>query len=61
MLYTLLIVISLKSLYNHNLDSIVIPNLYSEHECINLGKKVSDDLKNLNTEIETIIYCNKQG
>lgn len=41
----LILIYSLKSLYNHNIDTIVVPSLISQSDCNVLGNKISQDLK----------------
>ena len=53
---TLILIYSLKSIYNHNLDSIVVPNLNIK-SCTILGNKITEDLKNINPHIEINFYC----
>jgi hypothetical protein len=53
---TLVLLYSLKSIYNHNIDSIVVPNL-EKQACQSLGKNLTVDLKNLNSDIEVTFYC----
>ncbi len=56
-MYTLILIISLKSLYNHNIDSMVVPNLVSDKQCLALGRTLRDDMIELNTDIKVKVYC----
>ena len=56
-MYTLILVYSLKSIYNQNIDSIVVPSLQTKTICIEIGKELTRNLKSLNSEIETVITC----
>lgn len=53
---TLVLIYSLKSLYNHNVDSIIVPNL-KVSSCQVLGTKITQDLKHMNPDIEINFYC----
>ena len=53
---SLILIYSLKSMYNHNIDSIVVPNLNIK-SCTMLGNKKAEDLKNINPHIEINFYC----
>ena len=53
---TLVLLYSLKSIYNHNLDSIIVPNLNIK-SCMLLGNKITQDLKKINSDIEINFYC----
>ena len=52
---TLVLIYSLKSMYNHNVDSIVVPNLRIAN-CPILGNKLTQDLKHMNPDIEINFY-----
>lgn len=59
-MWVLILTISLKSLYNHALDDKVVSQLHSEESCLNLGKKMTSDLKHYSSDVETTISCIKQ-
>lgn len=52
-----MLVFSLKSLYNHNIDSIVVPNLISDKQCLALGRTLRSDMEELNSDIKVRVYC----
>ena len=56
-MYILILIISLKSQFNHSLDIKTIDNIHSEQECIMLGKKITLDLKEFNNDVETKYSC----
>lgn len=56
-MYTLILVMSLKSLYNHNIDTLVIPNLVSDKQCLALGRTLRTDMVELNPDIKVKVYC----
>ena len=58
-MWILVLTISLKSLYNHALDNKVVSNLPSEESCLNLGKRMTSDLKRYSSDVETTISCIK--
>lgn len=58
-MYTLVLILSLKSQFNHNIDLKTVPNLTTEAQCLKLGKKLSDDLYHFNIDIITKLYCEK--
>ena len=53
---TLVLIYSLRSIYNHNIDSIIVPNL-KVPLCQALGTKITQDLKHMNPDIEINFYC----
>ena len=56
-MYTLILLISLKSMYNHNIDTTVVPNLLTEPQCLSLGDVMKNDMKKINPDINVQIYC----
>lgn len=56
-MYTLILIFSLKSMYNHNIDTMVVPNLVSDEECLKLGRIIKTDMIELTSDIKTIAYC----
>lgn len=56
-MYTLILVMSLKSLYNHNIDTLVVPNLVSDKQCLALGRTLRTDMVELNPDIKVKVYC----
>lgn len=56
-MYTLILVLSLKSIYNHNIDTLVVPNLVSDKQCLALGRTIKTDMVELNPDIEVKVYC----
>lgn len=56
-MYTLILIFSIKSIYNHNIDSMIIPNLISDRECLRLGGIIKKDMTNLDSNINIVAYC----
>jgi hypothetical protein len=56
-MYTLILVFSLKSMYNQNIDTLVVPNLVSDKECLTLGRTLRTDMLELNSDIKVQVYC----
>jgi len=56
---TLILILSLRSQFNHNVDIKVIPNLVSESRCVDVRRRIIDDLKILDPQIEVVAYCEK--
>ena len=57
-MYTLILIISLKSQFNHALDvkTQSIPNA-TQQSCMALGEKISAELKSFNRDVETKYFC----
>ena len=61
-MYILILIISLKSQFNHSLDvrTQSIPNAARGQElCMALGEKISAELKSFNKDVETKYFCEK--
>lgn len=56
-MYTLILLISLKSQFHHDLDLHVVPNLASAESCQSIGNRLSDAMKLLNPDVTTQLYC----
>lgn len=56
-MYILIILTSLSTKFYFDIDTKVISGLRSESHCLSLGKKLSADIKLLNSDMETKIYC----
>ncbi len=56
-MYILILIMSLKSQFNHALDIRVVENIYSHQSCLDLGKTITQDLKSFNREVETKYSC----
>lgn len=56
-MWTLVITISLMTKFNHALDVESFPNHLSKDQCEMTGKKVTEDLKSFNKEVETKFFC----
>jgi hypothetical protein len=56
-MYTLILLISLKSQFHHDLDLQVVPNLADAKSCQSLGNKLSDAFKLLNPDVTTQLFC----
>ena len=56
-MYTLILIFSLKSQFNHNIDSIVVPNLPTITACEKLQLLLSSDLVSLNPDLRVIGHC----
>ena len=57
---TLVLIYSLKSMYNHNVDSIIVPNL-KVPLCQALGTKITQDLKHMNPILKLTFTVSKHG
>lgn len=57
--YLLVLIISLKSQFNHALDVKFQDNLTSERVCQSVAEKTISDLKFYNKDIETKYFCEK--
>jgi len=53
----LVLIWSLKSIYNQNIDTIVVSNIRTTFGCQALGNKLTQDLKKINPEIEVTFTC----
>ena len=62
-MYILILIISLKSQFNHALDvrtqSIPITTHAHPEFCMALGEKISAELKSFNKDVETKYFCEK--
>ena len=61
-MYILILIISLKSQFNHALDvrTQSIQTLHPNPEfCMALGEKISAELKSFNKDVETKYFCEK--
>ena len=61
-MYILILIISLKSQFNHALDvrTQSIQTLHQNPEfCMALGEKISVELKSFNKDVETKYFCEK--
>ena len=61
-MYILILIISLKSQFNHALDvrTQSIQTLHQNPEfCMALGEKISAELKSFNKDVETKYFCEK--
>lgn len=56
-MYTLILVFSLKSLYNHSIDTLVVSNLITDKQCLILGKTLRSDMLQVNSDIKVSVYC----
>ena len=56
-MYILILIISLKSQFNHSLDIKTINNINSEQICNSIGKKMSLELTNFDHDVQTKYYC----
>ena len=56
-MYTLILVFSLKSLYNHSIDTLVVSNLITDKQCLTLGKTLGSDMLQVNSDIKVSVYC----
>lgn len=56
-MYILILIVSLKSQFNHALDVYNIENIYSHNICLSIGKKISEDLKSFDKDVETKYFC----
>lgn len=56
-MYTLILVFSLKSMYNQNIDTLVVPNLVTDKQCLALGRTLRTDMLELNSDIKVQVYC----
>lgn len=57
MTYILVLVISLKSQFNHSLDVKYIDNIVTEKACISIAEKTIADLKYFNSDTEVKYSC----
>lgn len=60
-MYILILILSLKSQFNHNLDMNVIPMISTEAKCIDLKNRLIKDLKTLDPQLEVVAYCEKHS
>ena len=61
-MYILILIISLKSQFNHALDvrTQALSNS-TQQSCIALGEKISAELKSFNRDVETKYFCEKDN
>ena len=53
----LILLTSLKAQFHHQVDMYTVPGLKTEMQCQVLGKKLTDEFKHLNTDIDVKIIC----
>jgi len=56
-MFILILITSLKAQFHHQVDLYTIPGLKTELQCHALGKKLTDEYKHLNADIDTKILC----
>lgn len=56
-MYILILIISLKSQFNHALDVKTVDGIHREDTCMFIGEKMSFELKSFNKDVETKYYC----
>jgi hypothetical protein len=56
-MYTLILIISLKTQFNHALDVQPIGQFRNEHVCTSLGEKIRYTLKEYNPDTAAYIIC----
>lgn len=62
-MYILVLIISLKSQFNHALDvrtqQLPLNSMTQPGSCLALGEKISSELKLFNKDVETKYFCEK--
>ena len=56
-MYILILIVSLKSQFNHALDVYHIDNIYSKEICLSLAEETSLELKRYDKDVETKYIC----
>lgn len=56
-MYILILIISLKSQFNHALDVKIQDNIATERICHNIGEKTITELKNFNKDVDAKYLC----
>lgn len=56
-MYILILIISLKSQFNHALDVKTVDGIGRQDTCMLIGEKISIELKSFNKDVETKYYC----
>jgi hypothetical protein len=55
-MYTLILIWSLKTMYNQNLDTVVVERIKFE-DCASIADVLTKDLKSFNPDIQTKFIC----
>ena len=59
-MYTLILILSLRSIYHHEIDIKNIPHL-TKQNCESLSNKLKSQLHTLNKELQVESFCEPQG
>ncbi len=56
-MWILILISSLKAQFHHQIELIPITGLKSETQCLALGRKLSQELRQLNQDLDIKIHC----